>query len=95
MYFCSGNHMYLMETHYSVVSVKTTVGQVKKNLGLIIKRRRDNLRITQQELADLADVSVNTLYKIERGQANPTLDILVKITDILGLEVNLQVKQIE
>ncbi|MEH6658130.1 helix-turn-helix transcriptional regulator [Leeuwenhoekiella marinoflava] len=67
----------------------------KKTLGNQLKERRENLKITQSQVADLAGVSVNTLYKIERGQANPTLESLEKITDILGLELSLQLKKIE
>jgi DNA-binding phage protein len=33
------------------------------------------------------------LYKIARGQANPTLDIIEKITDVLGMEIKLEVKK--
>ena len=61
-------------------------------IGRQIKDRRDNLRITQVELADLADVSPNTLYKIERGLANPSLNVLVKITEVLGLQIELTIK---
>lgn len=60
-----------------------------------IKERRKTLRVTQPQLAELAGVSVNTLYKIERGQANPTLDTLEKIANILGMEVCLQVKKLQ
>jgi transcriptional regulator with XRE-family HTH domain len=42
----------------------------------------------------MADVGINTLYKIETGQANPTLESLQKITDILGMEITLQVKKV-
>lgn len=62
-------------------------------LGEQIRNRRKVLRITQPDLAELAGISVNTLYKIERGQANPTVQILTKIADILGLELKLEVKQ--
>ena len=62
------------------------------SVGNSIKKRRKVLRITQKQLAALANVSVNTLYKIEREQSNPTLATLIKIADILGLEVQLQVK---
>ena len=46
-------------------------------------------------MADLAGISVNTLYKIERGQANPTLEILTKIADTLGMVVCLRVRDLE
>jgi y4mF family transcriptional regulator len=64
-----------------------------KQLGIQLKDRRKALGITQPHLAELADISVNTLYKIERGQANPTLEILQKLTDVLGLDIILSPKQ--
>ena len=62
-------------------------------IGEIIKERRNALRINQLNLAEMAGVSKNTLYKIERGQANPTIEVLKKIADILGLEIRLDVKK--
>ena len=50
-------------------------------IGKTIRNRRKELRITQPHLAELAKVSTNTLYKLERGQGNPSLDVLTKITD--------------
>ena len=64
-------------------------------VGESIKNRRKTLRVTQSEMADLAEISVNTLYKIERGQANPTLSILEKIAAILGMEISITVKMID
>ncbi|MEO8961341.1 MAG: helix-turn-helix domain-containing protein [Ginsengibacter sp.] len=65
-----------------------------QEIGKSIRLRRKALKITQPDLAQLAKVSTNTLYKIERGQANPTIDILEKITEVLGLELKLEVKKI-
>ncbi|MEY2917599.1 MAG: hypothetical protein RIS73_1313 [Bacteroidota bacterium] len=64
-----------------------------QEIGKNIKLRRKALKITQPDLAQLAKVATNTLYKIERGQANPTLDIIEKITNILGMEIKLEVKK--
>jgi len=63
-------------------------------IGEAIKNRRKELKITQPHLAELADVSANTLYKIERGQANPSLEILNKIVEVLGMELKLEVKNL-
>lgn len=64
-----------------------------KELGEAIKNRRKELSITQPHLAELANVSINTLYKLERGQANPSLEVLNKLADVLGMEIALQVKK--
>lgn len=62
-------------------------------VGKIIRERRKALRITQPDLAELAGISVNSLYKIEIGEANPTLGIIGKIVEVLGLEIKLEVKK--
>jgi len=63
-------------------------------LGGIIKERRKKLSITQRELAALSGVGINTLTKIERGEANPSLKIIMEILDTLGLELDVKVKNI-
>jgi transcriptional regulator with XRE-family HTH domain len=68
---------------------------LSREVGKMIKERRKALKITQPDLADLAKISVNTLYKIERGVANPTIDILEKIVEVLGLEIKLEAKKIK
>lgn len=66
-----------------------------QEIGHSIKLRRKALKITQPDLAQLAKVATNTLYKIERGQANPTIDIIEKITGVLGMEIKLEVKKMD
>lgn len=63
------------------------------NLGVAIKIRRKELGITQPHLADLAQISINTLYKLENGMGNPSIDVLNKLADVLGMELTLQVKK--
>jgi transcriptional regulator with XRE-family HTH domain len=65
------------------------------SIGKVIRERRKSLGITQPHLAELAGVNVNTLYKLERGISNPTIEVLVKIAEVLGLEVRLDVKKKE
>jgi transcriptional regulator with XRE-family HTH domain len=64
-----------------------------EEIGKKIKERRDTFGITQPDLAEMSGISVNTLYKIETGQANPTVKVLNKIADILGMELILTVKK--
>lgn len=63
-------------------------------LGKIIKNRRKELGITQPHLAELAKISTNTLYKLERGQGNPSLDTLNKLAEVLGMELTLKIKNL-
>lgn len=65
-----------------------------KSISEGYRLRRKELQITQPQLAELAQVSVNTIIKLERGTGNPTLDVLNKIGDILGLELTLKPKSL-
>lgn len=58
-----------------------------KKIGKQIRDRRVELGITQQTLADLAEVGINTLVMVERGTGNPSLKTLDRITAVLGLQV--------
>lgn len=71
------------------------INSLRVAIGEQIRLRRKELMITQPNLADIAGISVNTLYKIERGQANPTIEVLGKILDVLGLEITVGVKQLK
>lgn len=64
-------------------------------VGKQIKRRRKKLGVTQKQLADLSGIGINTLTKIERGEGNPTLDVLNKVLDTLGLVLTTSVKQLD
>lgn len=57
-----------------------------------IKERRENLKVNQENLAKLSGVGLRTLKQFESGKANPTLQTIQKIADVLGLEVCLKVK---
>ncbi len=63
-----------------------------KEIAQTIKERRQFLNITQSELADIAGISVRSLKSIELGKANPTLSVLEKILDTLGMAIKIKVK---
>ncbi len=64
-----------------------------RSLGETIKKRRKQLGITQPHLAELANVSINTLYKLENGIGNPSLYVLSKLAEVLGMELKMEVKR--
>lgn len=66
---------------------------VVKDIGESIRLRRKELGITQPDLAELAGISINTLYKLERGQGNPSLEVINKIATVLGMQLRLEVSK--
>lgn len=59
-----------------------------------IKDRRESLQVTQETVAELSGVGLRTLKQFESGKGNPTLLTLQKISDVLGLEITLTVKNL-
>lgn len=59
-----------------------------------LKQRREELSITQEHLADIAGVGLRTVKEIEVGKGNPTLDTLLKVADVLGMQLKLEIKKL-
>ena len=59
----------------------------------IMKQRREFLSLTQQDLAEMAEVGIATIKDIERGKANPALNTIKKILEVLGIEIEYKVRQ--
>lgn len=59
-----------------------------------IKERREALRVTQQDLAELSGVGLRTVKQLESGKGNPTLSTLHKVSDVLGMELCLKIKNL-
>ena len=57
-----------------------------------IKERRSLLKITQQDLADISGVGLRTIKEIETGRGNPSVNTLLKILDVLGMELNIKIR---
>ncbi len=59
----------------------------------IMKLRREILSLTQQDLAEMAQVGLATIKDIERGKGNPALNTVKKILDVLGIEIEYRIRQ--
>ncbi|QUM76172.1 helix-turn-helix transcriptional regulator [Moritella sp. 24] len=53
------------------------------NVGLKIKVRRKEMRVSQDKLALLADIDRSYVGRIERGEVNITLEKLYEIAEVL------------
>jgi transcriptional regulator with XRE-family HTH domain len=57
----------------------------KRALGPLIRKSRESLDMTQRELADAIGVKASHIAYIETGQRRPSLSLLRRIADTLGL----------
>jgi len=58
------------------------------DLQSTIKTQRKALKISQEDLAQMADVGLATVKDIERGKANPSLATIIRLLEVLGLEIS-------
>jgi len=67
----------------------------KQEIGHIILKRRQNLSLKQEDLSELTGITSKTIYLIENGTGNPSLETLEKIAAVLGLEIKMQIRAVE
>ncbi|MGE0786638.1 MAG: type II toxin-antitoxin system Y4mF family antitoxin [Sandaracinaceae bacterium] len=56
-----------------------------QRLGRAVRARRRRLALTQQDLADLASVSVRFVHELERGKNTVQLAQLLQVLGALGM----------
>lgn len=62
-----------------------TVSEISDKIGNQIRIHRNNLGLSQEELAFKADLNVSFLGQIERGKKKPTIDTIEKIVTALNI----------
>ena len=60
---------------------------VLMNLSQELRVRREQLGVTQEYLAGLSGVGLRTIKSFESGKANPRLETLTKLSEVLGMEL--------
>jgi transcriptional regulator with XRE-family HTH domain len=56
-------------------------------VGAAVRGARMRLGLSRVELGLRAGLSLNSVQMLEAGQANPTLDTLLRVTAVLGLDL--------
>ncbi len=62
------------------------MANIKKNLGVRISQLRIKAGLTQAKLAEGADLSVDLISRIERGDRAPSLESLEKLAGALNVD---------
>ena len=65
-----------------------------KEIGLLIQKRRKFLNLKQSDLSELSNTNIRTIHLVEQGTGNPSFETLKAILEVLGLEVQIKVKQV-
>lgn len=57
-----------------------------------MRERREQLRLTQRDLAELAEVSERSVHEIEHDKATIRLHVVNKVLRAVGLELVVEVR---
>lgn len=58
------------------------------NFGSAVRRHRELLRLSQENLADRSGLDRTYISGVERGIRNPTLQVMQKLADALGVDLD-------
>jgi len=58
-----------------------------------IRARRRDLRLAQQEVADLSGASTRFVGALENGKPTVRLDKVLAVLDVLGLELRAEIRR--
>ena len=64
-------------------------------IASLIKKRRKEIGITQQKLAELSEVSLRKVSDIETAFGDTSIGTLEKVLDVLGLEIRIEIKRVD
>ena len=59
-----------------------------KHFGAAVRRHRELLRLSQEELAHRADLDRSYIGRIERGEQNATLESAQRIAEAIGADLD-------
>lgn len=64
-------------------------------IGNRIKRQRQNAGLTQEQLAERAEITTVYLSKIENGHVKPTLELLSTLCEFLDMDMGLLFQNVQ
>jgi len=67
---------------------RTAFDDLSHEVGYSIRTIRENRRLSQEDVAHDAGLSVRHYYQIETGESNPTLRTLHRIADVFGVRLH-------
>ncbi len=67
--------------------------ETRKKLIEQLIRYRKSKKITQADISDNTGIQRPNISRLESGKYNPTLDMIVRVADSIGLEVEINLKE--
>ena len=69
--------------------------EIERIFGLVLKEVRNQKKISQNELANLAELDRTYISLLERGLRQPTIETVFKLANALNIKASLFIQKIE
>lgn len=77
----------------SIKYPKDLEDKIQQDLSIIskkLKERREELKLTQQDVSNRLDCEITTIQAIEQGRRTPSLQTLLCLSKVLKLKLKLE-----
>lgn len=81
--------------HYGLPTGQDAGGYARAMLGPELRRAREAAGLTQEELAFRAGLSRPYISQLERDLKSPTLEVLLRLAEALGVRASELVRRVE
>lgn len=68
--------------------------EARQRFGLLFKELRKNKGLNQQQVGDACGVTLQTINKVELGKFPYSVDLLMKLSVVLGFTINFEMKEV-
>lgn len=73
--------------------IESTQVATRKNLIDQLVRLRKAKKITQADISEITGIQRPNISRLESGKYNPTLDMVVRVADSIGYELEITLKE--
>jgi transcriptional regulator with XRE-family HTH domain len=68
---------------------------ISERFGQVVKAIREKQNLSQEKLAELAEIDRTYVSMIERGKRHPTLEVASRIADALSMKLSEVIRRAE
>lgn len=69
--------------------------EIERVFGSVLKEMRNHRKISQSELANLAELDRTYISLLERGLRQPTIETVFKLAEALNMKASLLIQKME
>ncbi|MGO4571036.1 helix-turn-helix domain-containing protein [Microvirga sp. 2TAF3] len=73
---------------FACITIRAVPLDIAASIGPAVRKHREILRLSQEELGDRAGLDRTYIGQVERGRRNPTMVSLQRIAHGLGIELD-------